>query len=162
MPLPYGYQLNGTDGICPSRAETAAAPGEEGCQVSVQEGGKPQRPFASKSEARRPQATKLGAAPLGEVREAVPGVVSPAQAPRLFPPFGLPPPPTVGRVGGHLKDFAPFWKDVLDCCPFILEAVTDFHPQFTSPPLPLPGGSSSSPPLRGRTTTSSTRRWRPF
>jgi hypothetical protein len=72
--------------------------------------------------------------------------VSPAQAPCLFPPFGLTPPPAVGRVGGHLKDFAPFWKDVLDCSPFILEAMTGYRPQFTfPPPLSLPGLKFNSP-----------------
>jgi hypothetical protein len=48
-------------------------------------------------------------------------------------------------VGGHLKDFAPFWKDVLNYS-FILEAVTGFNPQFTSPsPLSLPGLKFESP-----------------
>jgi hypothetical protein len=86
---------------------------------------------------------RLRVGPLGEM---VPGVVSPAQMPRPFPPFGLSPPPAVGRVGGCLKDFAPFWRNVLDCSPFILEAVIGFHPQFSSPPpLPLPGLKFESP-----------------
>jgi hypothetical protein len=69
-------------------AKTAAPGEEEGRQVP--EGGKPQRPSALTSEARRPQVTRLRVAPLGEVREVVLGVVSPAQTPCIFPPFGLP------------------------------------------------------------------------
>jgi hypothetical protein len=52
------------------------------------------------------------------------------------------------RVGGHLKDFASFWRKSLDCSPFILEAVTSFRPKFTSPlPLFLPGLKLESPSL---------------
>jgi hypothetical protein len=52
----------------------------------------------------------------------------------------------VRRVGGRLKDFAPFWRKSLDCSFFILEAVTGFRPQFTSPPpLSLPGISFEYP-----------------
>jgi hypothetical protein len=53
-------------------------------------------------------------------------------------------------VGGRLKDYASFWKDVLDCSPFVLEAVTGFRSQFISPPPPLslPGLRFESPSQR--------------
>jgi hypothetical protein len=41
-------------------------------------------------------------------------------------------------MGGHLKDFSPFWRDIFGCSPYALEAVSGFRPHFTSPrPLAL-------------------------
>jgi hypothetical protein len=90
-----------------------------------------------------------------------PGLVSLAQTPLLFPPFGLP--PSCSREGGGcLKDFAPFWRKSLDCSPFILEAVTGLPPPIHFPPRPFPcRGSNLSHPLRERTIIISTRTWRP-
>jgi hypothetical protein len=78
----------------------------------------------------------------------------PRSAP-LIPHFGLPPPLAVERMWDLLKDFCPFWKDVLGCTPYTLEAETGLRPHFTSPPpLALPGPHFST--LRARTIISST------
>jgi hypothetical protein len=43
-------------------------------------------------------------------------------------------------MGGCLKHFSPYWRDVLGCTQYVLEAVEGFRPHFTSPPpLALPG-----------------------
>jgi hypothetical protein len=107
----------------------------------VQKGRKPQRPSYFTAEEKRPQAMRLRVVPLGEVREVVPGLVSLSQMPCPFPPFVLPLPPAVGRVGGCFKDFAPFWRKSLDCTPFILEAVNGFRPPIHFPPTPFPAGA---------------------
>jgi hypothetical protein len=85
------------------------------------------------------------------MRRAVPGTGrscatgGPWSAP-LIPPFSLSPPHAVKRMGGRLKDFSPFWKDVLGCTPYALEAVTGFRPHFiTLPPLALPGPHLCTP-----------------
>jgi hypothetical protein len=50
------------------------------------------------------------------------------------------------RGWGRLKDFSPFWKDVLGCTLYTLEAVTGFRLHFTSPPpLALPGPHFCTP-----------------
>jgi hypothetical protein len=49
-------------------------------------------------------------------------------------------------MGGHLKDFSPFWKDVLSCTPYALEAEMGFCPHFTPlPSLALPGQHFCTP-----------------
>jgi hypothetical protein len=60
--------------------------------------------------------------------------------------FDLPPPHAVRRIGGPLKHFSPFWRDILGCTQYALEAVEGFCPHFTSlPPLALPGPQFCTP-----------------
>jgi hypothetical protein len=76
----------------------------------------------------------------------VPGLVSLAQTPRPFPPFGLP--PSCSREGGGSSQ---------GLCSFLEEV-----PRLLSlHPFPC-RGSNSSPPPKERTTITSTRRWRPY
>jgi hypothetical protein len=136
------------DSICPSRAENAAAPRpEEGRQVP--EVWKPQRPSASASEARRPQVTSLRVAPLGEVREVVPCLVSLPQPPHLFPPFGLP--PSCSREGGgSSQGLRSFLEEVPRLLP-LHSGGCDWVPlPIHFPPAPFPGGAQVRVPLSGK------------
>jgi hypothetical protein len=75
----------------------------------------------------------------------VPGLVSPAQMPR---PATVPFRSVPGHleVGGRLRHFLPFWKEVLDTPPHHLQAVEGYHLPFTSPPpLSCPGVGFSTP-----------------
>jgi hypothetical protein len=54
------------------------------------------------------------------------------------------------RGWGRLKDFSPFWKDVLGCTPYALEAVTGFRPHLTSPPPPALPGPHFCTPSQGK------------
>jgi hypothetical protein len=106
----------------------------------------------------RTQIPRLIEVPVRAMSGAVPGTgrscaTGGPQAVPLIPPFGLPPPHAVERMGGQLKDFAPFWRDVLGCTPYALEAVMGFRPHFTSPHLSPCRGRISVPPLRARTIT---------
>jgi hypothetical protein len=50
------------------------------------------------------------------------------------------------KIGSCLKHFSSFWRDVLGCTQYALEAVEGFPPHFTSPPpLSLPGADSCTP-----------------
>jgi hypothetical protein len=49
-------------------------------------------------------------------------------------------------MGGRLKYFFPFWRDILGCTQYALEAVEGFLPHFTfPPPLALPGPQCCTP-----------------
>jgi hypothetical protein len=91
------------------------------------------------------------------VSRAVPGIapcsIHGPQSASLIPHFGFLPPPAVERIGGRLKNFSPFWRDVLGCTQYALTS--------TSPRLLPCRARISAPPLRARTIVSSTKRSRP-
>jgi hypothetical protein len=80
----------------------------------------------------------------------------------LIPHFGLPLLLQSRGSGGCLKNFSPFWKDVLGCTQYALEAVEGFCLHFTTPPRLSPCRvRTSASPLRARTIVSSTKMWMP-
>jgi hypothetical protein len=49
------------------------------------------------------------------------------------------------EVGGRLRHFLPFWREVLETPPHLLQAVEGYRPLFTSPPpLACPGVAFST------------------
>jgi hypothetical protein len=66
----------------------------------------------------------------------VPGLASLAQMPcPATIPFRVAPDPRPFRGRGRLCHFLPFWREVLETPPHLLQAVEGYHPPFMSPPL---------------------------
>jgi hypothetical protein len=75
----------------------------------------------------------------------VPGLESLAQMPR---PAAMPFRAAHDHleVRGRLHHFLPFWREVLESPPLLLQAVEGYRPPFTSPPpLTCPGAAFSTP-----------------
>jgi hypothetical protein len=64
-------------------------------------------------------------------------------------PISIPPSSRSFEDGGHLKHFSPFWRDVLGCTQYVLEAVEGFRPHFTYP-ASFPAGRGLLHPLSGQ------------
>jgi hypothetical protein len=52
------------------------------------------------------------------------------------------------KVGSRLKHFSTFWREVLGCSPYTMQAVEGFIPDFISTPPPL--GVNYCTPSQGR------------
>jgi hypothetical protein len=132
--------------------ETDSLPEAEARPVTrAQEAEKLQRPSLPSPEERRPSGTQVSC---GECRHfghlAGPGTsLCSTRGPRsanLNAHFGIPLLHAALKMGERLKHFSPFWRDVLGCTPYALEAVEGFRPHFISPPpLSLPGTNFCTP-----------------